>query len=112
MKAPCPNCSRTINTETNVTGCCIECGFRWKAAPLTKVDMIHKLGLSNKTFDYALPQPWVDRVYEETGIVPVPHFVWLYDEKAKIFGRPYALTATGWVVLKMLEKEVKLNDHI
>lgn len=102
MVTHCPQCKTTINTETNVTKHCIHCGWTWDLDVGTKRHLINKLWIREETFDYALPQSWCETVEEHTGIWPVPHFVWLYDEKAASFGRPYPLTATGWVVLKML----------
>ena len=68
----------------------------------TKLDLIKCIGLEDAKFDYALPQPWCDEVKEITGIYPVDHFIWLYDEKAPMFGRPYPLDMTGWVICVMM----------
>lgn len=46
---------------------------------MTKQNAICARGLQDKTFDYALPQAWVEDVYLLTGIYPAPYFVWLYD---------------------------------
>jgi hypothetical protein len=51
-------------------------------------------------YDTALPQQWVDQVSSRTTINPVGHFVWLYDEVAKIFGRPYPLSDEGEGLIK------------
>jgi hypothetical protein len=56
--------------------------------------------LKDKSFDYALPQPWVDEIAE---IVPyniiIFCFVWLYD--GDLFGRPYPINMGGWVACKV-----------
>jgi hypothetical protein len=38
-----------------------------------------------KTFDYALPQPWVDENYLDKGL-PMPRGVWCYPEHGSCFG--------------------------
>ena len=45
----------------------------------------------NQTFDFALPQGWVDAC-RDRGYEVVPHFVWLYDDYV---GRPAPLTDEG-----------------
>ena len=62
------------------------------------------LGL--EVYDTALPQPWVDQAYAETGIYPVSHFVWCYDDfcgQRTTFGYPAALTREGVACLALLE---------
>ena len=64
--------------------------------------------LPGKTYDTALPQPWVEIMNKENGIpyrLLIGCFVWLYDEKAKCFGRPYPINMGGWVAAKMGEIE-------
>jgi hypothetical protein len=46
-------------------------------------------------YDYALPQPWAEKVLKRTDVWPCGHFVWLYDEVARIFGRPYPMDEVG-----------------
>lgn len=61
-----------------------------------------------KVYDTALPQHWVDNVYEHTktimgtskGIYPYG-FVWAYD-KSEIFGEPYPLTEGAKVYARFL----------
>ena len=71
----------------------------------TKGDLVKSLGIDKETFDYALPLHWVYDTQSFTNINPIPHFVWLYDKTAKIFGRPYPLTIAGWIILKMLKRQ-------
>lgn len=59
-------------------------------------ELAEALGL--KVFDTALPQDWVDRVYEHTAQIMGttkgiwPHgFVWSYDN-SPMFGEPYPVT--------------------
>jgi len=72
---------------------------------MTKSQLAEKnVYLNGKTFDYALPEPWI-RDMNETYKIPysilIFCFVWLYDESAKTFGRPYPLNIAGWVACKM-----------
>jgi hypothetical protein len=61
-----------------------------------------------QTFDYALPQPWVDMVHERTGIWP-QHLgmVWGYPDSGRghIWGRPYGLTDEARELLARPEVE-------
>jgi hypothetical protein len=68
--------------------------------------------LGIKTYDCALPQPWVNQFVETLKDTPtaitkgidylsgmiLSSFVWSYDD-AKVFGRPHPLTiaAFGWL---------------
>jgi hypothetical protein len=53
-----------------------------------------------ETFDYALPQWWVDVVRETTGENPVGHVVWTYDKA--VDGEPHAITRKGRVLLSRM----------
>lgn len=58
-----------------------------------------------KTFDGALPQAWVDLVYQRTGVYPVGHVVWCYDDTpdGPIWnGYPMAVTHEGDQLLGLL----------
>jgi hypothetical protein len=55
--------------------------------------------LKGKVFDETVPQEWLNDVKNITGQYRPDLFVWLYDEKAPIFGRPYALISEGWELL-------------
>ena len=61
---------------------------------MTKEQLVKKLGLQEKTFDYALPQDWVDDVIHVTKCLynEACMFVWLYDERGDSYGRPFPLT--------------------
>ena len=60
------------------------------------------LELDYDAVDFALPQQWVDEMvvrmknnrggFEDTHSRICAQFVWLYDKKAPIFGRPFPLT--------------------
>ncbi len=62
---------------------------------MTKEKLVKKLGIQDKTFDYALPQNWVDDVVAVTKCsnAEACMFVWLYDERAGAYGRPFPLTS-------------------
>lgn len=51
-----------------------------------------------QTFDYVLPQQWVDDVREKTGEDVGPHFVWIYEQRS-VFGRPFPITNEGKQIL-------------
>jgi hypothetical protein len=51
--------------------------------------------LQKNTFDYALPQEWVDDFYNLMKVYPTSYFVWIYDEYSPLFGRPYPITDEG-----------------
>jgi hypothetical protein len=66
-----------------------------------------------KTFDYALPQQWVDMVHERLGVWPqVYGFVWEYPEKGpgRTWGRAAPLTGEAKVILTILEHLEKQDE--
>lgn len=74
-------------------------------------DAAEALGL--RTYDTALPQPWVDRVRDTVSYLwtddlrgPVGHVVWSYDSavpgKSNIGGYPVAITPEGRAILGAL----------
>ena len=70
----------------------------------SKSDIAKLLGLV--TWDTALPQNFVDAVYELTGENVSFHAVWCYDDGTggkQIFGRPVPVTREGQVILKIYE---------
>jgi hypothetical protein len=72
---------------------------------MTKLDLVKANHIENETYDYALPQTWVDMVHNDYNIpyrVIIDNFVWLYDEKAKVFGKPFPLTIAGRIVCKII----------
>lgn len=89
----------------------------------SKEQRVKELNITD-TFDYALPQGWVNAcdnflfsVHAGASGVSnlikgqsvVPHFVWLYDKQAKIFGRPFPLTTRGKRMLKFLHQHGIIN---
>jgi len=44
------------------------------------------------TYDTALPQDYVNEVYEKTGFYLPGEAVWLYDNGGFVFGRPFPLS--------------------
>jgi hypothetical protein len=67
----------------------------------TKGELVKRRGIEDSSFDFALPQDWLDEVvqwcrfngYRGYSYRDILYgFVWMYDEKAKVFGRPYPLT--------------------
>lgn len=55
------------------------------------------------TFDYAIPQGWIEDYWAVTGEVDRPAVVWSYDGAAT-FGRPFALTAKAYRALETFER--------
>ena len=49
------------------------------------------------TYDHALPQPWVDAMYDR-GYDVVPHFVWIYPDSHP-WGIPGPITTQGIAML-------------
>jgi len=74
---------------------------------ITKETLVKDHGIEDKSFDYSLPQDWCYAVRDITGIYPAFDFVWLYDEKAPMFGRPYPLNIAGWVIMALLPDHMK-----
>lgn len=61
---------------------------------MNKQNAMCALGLRDAVYDYALPQAWVDEVYQLTGIYPARFFVWLYPN-GSIWGRAYPICEAG-----------------
>jgi len=58
-----------------------------------------------RTFDYALPQTWVDQVHERTGVWPQTlGMVWAYPDSGPghVWGMPFALTVEAAALLARL----------
>ncbi len=69
--------------------------------PLTnKHDLAAAAGI--RTFDTALPQPWLDHVRALTGEYPLAGFVWSYDPPFTVVGRPAPLTESATALLARL----------
>ena len=65
-----------------------------------------KRGDIPRTFDYALPQRWVDAVHAATGVWPQElSMVWGYPETGAgcVWGRPYGLTDEARALLERPE---------
>ena len=72
---------------------------------MTKQEMVEALEMQDSSFDYALPQDWVDSLalkvkplftYDDI----IFRLIWLYDDKAPVFGRPYPLDFIGKSLLR------------
>jgi len=63
---------------------------------MTKEEMVEKLQaageLKGVTFDYALPEPWVQKMREK-GVEVTGTHIWIYPNWAPTFGEPYDLVA-------------------
>jgi len=92
----------------------------------TKADRIRQLGLNEFTFDYAMPQDWLDRannylrenypgLYGKDGLNPyqilIGGIVWLYDKHGGLFGRPYPITRTAKDTLERLSDRFGYSDE-
>ena len=79
---------------------------------MTKEKLVKKLGIQDKTFDYALPQNWVDDVVGVTKCsnAEACMFVWLYDERAGAYGRPFPLTSDADELLEKYMSRVSPGE--
>ena len=61
---------------------------------------------TQKVFDWALPQDWVDDFYQKMGVYPAAcgMFVWSYDE-AKTWGKAFPLTDEAERLLNEYERQ-------
>jgi len=75
-----------------------------------KAALMEMTGKGRETYDYALPQPWVDEWCKKLKAQGVTYddlifgFVWLYDEEAKTFGRPFPLTNRARFILELIQR--------
>jgi len=97
----------------------------------TKADRIRQLGLNEYTFDYAIPQDWLDRAvaylkknflysYELKSHemykgnpyqILIGGLVWLYDLHGATFGRPYPITKEAKHALECLPDNFGYSDE-
>jgi hypothetical protein len=67
---------------------------------------LHNLDKKFRAFDYALPQQWVDAMYNACPLKYVAnHFVWVYEEN-DMWGSPYPLTKEGFDALRYMARSV------
>lgn len=69
-------------------------------------------GALGKTFDYALPQTWVDMVHATLGIWPQEYgFVWYYPDSGygHTWGIPFPLTPEARVIVAILAHMEKIG---
>ncbi len=80
-------------------------------ASMTK-EQAFRIAIAGRTydsFDYALPQQWVDKAANKTESDPsrlAEQFVWLYDDQAPTLGRPFPVTKWGRELLEDVEMKV------
>ena len=60
-------------------------------------------------YDWAMPQEWFNDVLETTNLNPAGHVVWLYDKRAGIFGRPYAIDMLGWIIRRVYDIDCSMS---
>lgn len=63
-----------------------------------------------RTWDYALPQDWVDAVHERTGVWPQElGFVWAYPDSGPghVWGKPFPLTPEAEALLESLDPSMR-----
>lgn len=58
-------------------------------------------GGQSGTFDYSLPQPFVDAMRELGVENPAGEYIWVYDEKSPKMGRPVSLCS---LMIQAIEK--------
>lgn len=86
-----------------------------KTMPMTKGEAVKQRGIENHSFDYALPQTWVDMVikYFEPYFSKYTHeqivsnLVWYYEDNS--FGRPFGITDLGDEIVRRLPRSLKGN---
>ena len=66
-------------------------------------------GMPGVSFDFALPQDWVNEATRLAGANPCGHVVLVYDSRAKIFGRPYPLDYVGVDIVHILNAVLLLK---
>lgn len=74
-----------------------------------------KIALRNitGTFDWALPQPWFDRVLNHHKHFPNPagHVVWLYED-GFLWGRPLGIDTIGDRIVATLKEDDLYLDGV
>ena len=65
---------------------------------MTIQERCKQMGL--KSYDTALPQPWVDDMRYKHGVDVLGHVVWSYDN-AGVFGKPIGLTPEGVAMVEL-----------
>lgn len=94
---------------------------------MTKGERVKMLGLDKYSFDYALPQRWIEQAanylklhypYKYADDKPLSAYetlragvIWLYDDHGGIFGRPYPLTAEAKSALSKLKITFGYDDR-
>ena len=59
---------------------------------MTTQEIMKELGMENAIYDTSKPQPWMDMMRDRYGFDYQDlylNYVWLYDEKSPISGRPF-----------------------
>ncbi len=67
-------------------------------------DLVEASPIAHETFDYALPQDWVDDVKRLTGISP-REIVWWYPVNST-WGQPYPLTPYASYIMAVYAMKV------
>jgi len=70
---------------------------------ISKGDLAESMIPSDVTYDYALPQSWVDECRNRGFDGVAGQFVWVYDGKS-IAGFPFPLTLDAVVILAKLAR--------
>lgn len=73
----------------------------------TVAEVAREIGLDamGVTYDTALPQGFVYEAEDMSKASPLGHFVWLYDSRGGVFGRPYPLDHVGVDILHVYNRE-------
>ena len=67
---------------------------------------------SGITFDWAVPQPWLDDIIERAGIDYMLGWCWAYPEQHGAFGLPYPRTSWAARVLDKLDVRYHTFDEV
>jgi len=76
---------------------------------------IKALGIKYTAMDYAIPQPWVEKMAQlipngefQSGYERIcAQFVWIYDDNSRLFGRPFPLTQDAEDILVQYGDKIK-----
>ena len=100
----------TIHTRREVRWCTVE-----EAREIERMDhnaRMEALTDSGITFDYAVPQPWLDDIIERADIDYILGWCWIYPSEHSAFGLPYPRTSWAARVLDKLDVRYHIIEGV